>query len=117
MAEEQRNRRADLDRLAEAFINSLQRSEVCYGAWGQEDKRPFGFSGDYNIAAGILGIIKWRAEGRDCGAPVFTEAQQRYAHALYDQLADHLCMRWSDLLRLELEVSDSRVPQRELPRD
>lgn len=100
MSENQRDRVADLDKLATAFIENLQRGDCEYGGWGQDDKRPFGNSGNYSIAADILEIIGWEpaTEDPDWGGPAYTRAQQDYAHALYDDLGDHLRKRWQELV-------------------
>lgn len=93
-----RDREADLDKLATAYIERLERSECEYGAWGTDDKRPFGFSGRYSIGCDILAFIGWEPEGEEEDCRHCTDEQQEYAHALYDDLGDHIRKRWQELM-------------------
>lgn len=92
----ERDREADLDKLADAFFENLEREDRCeYGGWGLDDKRPFGNS---YVAGDILELIGWEPEGEwpDSGRTDYSRAQQDYAHGLYDDLGDHLRRRWSE---------------------
>jgi hypothetical protein len=94
--EMERDRIADLDKLSEAFFENLERESRCeYGGWGLDDKRPFGNS---SVAEDILEIIGWEPEGEDPydGRTTYSYAQKEYAHALYDDLGDHLRRRWKE---------------------
>jgi len=85
----ERDRKADLSKLADAFFDHLERKQRCeYGGWGLDDKRPFGNS---FVRGNILEIIGWKEEGEDDD---WTDEQLQYAEALYDELGEFLRSEW-----------------------
>jgi hypothetical protein len=91
-----RNREEDLLKLADYYIENLERSDCEYGGWGLDDKRPFGSSGAPWIAQDIARII-----GIDLNyIEEESEEQEQmfdYCHSLYDELGDFLRKKWKEL--------------------
>ena len=87
-----RNRTEDLDKLADAFFENLERGDCEYGGWGLDDKRPFGNS---SVGLDILELLGWETDSDE----EYDEAED-YAHAIYDDLGDHLRARWKALRRI-----------------
>jgi hypothetical protein len=79
---------ADMEKLATAFFDNLQRDDCEYGAIGVDCKRPFGSSG---VEGDILRIIGAKPEGEDGG---WAEDQMRYAAGLYDNLIPYLKQKY-----------------------
>ncbi len=78
----QRDREKDMQALAKAFFENLERSNEEYGGWGVHSKRPFGNS---YVEGDILEII-----GMEPGADGYTDEQDEYAASLYDGLGEWL---------------------------
>ncbi len=90
-----RNREEDLMRLADSFIQDLERGDCEYGGWGLDDKRPFGSSGAPWIAqdiAEIIGIdLRYIEEESEQ-----EEEMNDYCHGLYDELGPFLQKKWKE---------------------
>ena len=94
-----RNRQEDLSILAFSFLHSLERSDVCYGSWCQDAKRPWGNSGDTTIAVDTL-IETEVIESHEQFYALSTKDQtaaQEYAHDLYADLKEHMIDIWANM--------------------
>jgi hypothetical protein len=87
-----RNREEDLLKLADEFINNLERGDCEYGGWGLDDKRPFGNSSVAYDIAEIIGIS---------GDEELTDEEQEYCHSLYDGLGNFLRKKWNEIRKNE----------------
>lgn len=83
----ERNRQEDLEKLALAFFVNLRISNVEQGAWGLDDKRPFGSS---YLEGDVLEIIGCEPESENGYSP----EQDDYASQLYSDLGDYLASEW-----------------------
>lgn len=91
-----RDRAADQHKLAVAWVNRLQWENCEYGAWSNNPKRPFGNSGNEQIAEDILKILG--AEDAlprcpHCDGVIDAsrkEAMHAYAHDLFKGIPEHL---------------------------
>lgn len=84
----ERDKQADLWKLADAFFTNLYRERHCeYGGWGLDHKRPFGNS---DVHGDILEIIDYPPIAGD----YYSEAQEDYAAELYDELGGFLREQW-----------------------
>lgn len=83
-----RDKEADLWKLADAFFANLEREQRCeYGGWGLDDKRPFGNS---DVHGDILEIIGYGPVVDD----YVSENQEDYAAELYDELGGFVADKW-----------------------
>lgn len=106
-----RNRQQDLEKLATEFFKNLRFDDSAYlGSWGLNQKRPFGNS---DAERDILDIIGFKHSCPNCGFELDVEPQEEYsesaleyARSLYKELGPYLKIRWEQLTRLELSVSD-----------
>ena len=83
----------DMEKVATAFFDNLQRDNCDYGAIGVDCTRPFG---NRYVEGDILRIIGAKPEGKD-GA--WSDGQERYAAALYDHLIPHLQRKYGSAAR------------------
>lgn len=89
-----RNRDADLNKLAQAFYDALQIDLVEYGGIGLDGNRPFR---SLDVNADILEIIEWGMEGDDGEDPCYASYQLNYAYDLYHtHLIPYLRLQWSN---------------------
>lgn len=83
-----RDTNADLEKLADAFFDNLERETRCeYGGWGLDDKRPFGNSDVNNDIFEIIGM-------KPTADDYFSKEQEDYATDLYDKLGEYLREQW-----------------------
>lgn len=99
-----RDKEADLWKLADAFFGNLEREQhMEYGGWGLDDKRPFGNS---DVHDDILEII-------NC-SPVVDDYQSReqedYAAELYDELGGFLQTKWVEFREASRPPAATSVP-------
>src|SRR5215510_4025960 len=80
--------------LADAFFDHLQRGFCEYGAWGQDDKRPFGNS---DVEGDILELLGLKPEGDDGEDECWSSKQRAYASRLYEALGPFLRRTWREL--------------------
>lgn len=105
--ENSRNRGRDRRVLAAEVLRLLRRGDVEYGAWGQDDKRPFGFSGTRIIACDILdaiGVPELDPEEK------YTPEQEDYAHDLYNELDAEFARAADWLLTTDAQTDQSTQP-------
>jgi hypothetical protein len=72
--------------LEKAFFDNLMRDNCEYGGIGLDDKRPFGNGG---VSTDILEMLNIPIECPHCGRGTddgYSEEQEKYADALYDNL-------------------------------
>ena len=77
----------DMQKLAKAFFDNLQRGRCEYGGIGLDDKRPFGNS---DVEGDILEILGAEPEGDDGEGKCWSSEQYQYARQCYDQLIPYL---------------------------
>lgn len=93
---EGRDRDTDLNNLTAAWVKSLQWEDCEYGAWSNDPKRPFGNSGDDQIADDILEIIGLNLKTQICPhcreeLPSDDAKRAReYAHDLFAAIPERL---------------------------
>jgi len=88
-----RDREKDMEALAEAFFDSLQKDDG-YGSWTIDPKRPFGNSG---ILSDVLEIIDLGFKRcKYCHNPIddSEDLAREYAKRLYDDLGPWLKAKW-----------------------
>lgn len=78
-----------LEELADAFFDHLQRSEIEFGGWGVDSKRPFGNSFVEGDMAEILGL----EFPEDSNSHEYEEICQ-FLNDLYDDLGVYLRYKW-----------------------
>lgn len=79
-----RDREADLNSVALAFFDNLERNEYCeYGGWGLDDKRPFGNS---DVEGDLIEIVFGTLDETLRENEDVTE----YVTSLYDDLGEYL---------------------------
>lgn len=83
-----RDRDADMLKLADAFMNGLERDDCEWGAIGADCKRPFGNSDMPGDVCEIIGL-----EQTD---DTYDESYD-YAVSLYNALPDFLIAKWKEL--------------------
>lgn len=108
MKASERDRNADLKKLANAFYENLKIDNCEFGAIGVDCKRPFGNS---DVCGDILGIIEWAAEGKNDDDVFYSDSQKDYAVELYHKhLIPYLRKCW--LQALESPVKAETEVQR-----
>ncbi len=86
--EDNEERKAEMEKLADAFMDNLQREECEYGGWGVDSKRPFGNSNVTGDIADILDI-----ELPEYGSDEYDE-MRAYLDGLYSDLGVFLRYKW-----------------------
>lgn len=87
-----RDRDEDIHRLTRAWIDNLEWEDCEYGGWVVDPKRPFGNSGEDQIAEDILDIIGLKLKTQTCPhcreELPSDEAEQakKYAHELFREI-------------------------------
>lgn len=77
----------DMEKLATAFFDNLQRDDCEYGAIGVDCKRPFGNS---DVEGDILEILGVKPGGDDGDSKCWSSDQREYAASLYGNLIRYL---------------------------
>lgn len=100
---EERNKGADLEKLANATIENLEfRNDFEYGAPGLDQRRPFGNSG---VEEDIMEIIGMKPVADD----YFSEEQKEYARSLFcNELVPYMQKRWKELKAPATEKKESQ---------
>jgi hypothetical protein len=96
-----RDRGADMETLATAFIHNLERDTSCYDTWAVDDKRVFGNSNLFlDIIEDVL-KIKTNHDGDmpftiGDGAAALIEADtlEKYAESLWAELGPYIEQEW-----------------------
>jgi|SRR5581483_1773926 len=105
----------DLEALVDEYVKSIERDDNCYGAWTNDCKRPFGNSGNWQIARDILNIIGVDLtdytddEGEDTDE---SKELEQYAHDLYGEIGPFLYQKW-----FERKPKKANAEHPELPAD
>jgi hypothetical protein len=77
----------DMQKLARAFFDNLQRDNCEYGGIGVDSKRPFGNS---DVEGDILELLGAEPEGDDGHDKVWSSDQRKYAASCYSHLIEYL---------------------------
>lgn len=84
-----------MEKLADAFMDHLQRGEAEWGSWGQDDKRPFGNSSvEYDLAE-ILDLEMPSHENKDD-----YEDMKYLLSDLYNDLGVFLRYKWLEFRKI-----------------
>lgn len=106
MTEINRDREADLEKLADAFFECLEMSRIEFGGIGLDGKRPFGSSNPETDILQIIGMKPANSNG-------YTEEEEEYAENLYrEHLIYYLRSRWEkdETEEVEKETTEKGKP-------